>query len=66
LYDKFRGLLYPFKLSYWRGHTRTNVHPVDRVINASNQDVASSVAFEDEPTDKELGVQLNNVSKVNK
>jgi hypothetical protein len=53
-------------LSYWRGNKQTNVHQVSRTITELNrEDSTSSAAFEDEPNDKELGVQLNNVSKVN-
>jgi len=58
----FFFFLNEFKLSYWRGYTKSNVH---QTINETNrQDSNNSAAFEDEPNDKQLGVQLNNVSKV--
>ena len=59
----FRGIFYPFKLSYWRGHTAS----VDRRATNGRSRGSSTIsdAYEEEPTDKELGVQLKNVSKVN-
>ncbi|CAF3876784.1 unnamed protein product [Rotaria sp. Silwood2] len=59
-----KGVLYPFKLSYWRGSTKSRIHHVNEAINESNdRSSTGSTAFESEPTDKELGVQLINVSK---
>lgn len=49
-------------MSYWRGHTGTTVLPtVDDEADDSGQ---NAHAFEQVPTDKELGIQLNHVSKV--
>ena len=60
-----RGFLYPFKLSYWRGYQKSSVEYVPTVTNGDNRvDPRNAVAFEAEPIDKELGVQLINVSKV--
>ena len=60
-----RGFLYPFKLSYWRGYQKSNVAYVPAVTNGdSNVESRNPTAFEAEPIDKELGVQLINVSKV--
>jgi hypothetical protein len=53
-------------LSYWRGYIKPNVQQVSLATNESNREESiSSNVCEDEPTDKELGVQLKNVSKVN-
>ncbi|CAF1219331.1 unnamed protein product [Rotaria sordida] len=59
-----KSIFYPFKLSYWRGYTKSKVQQVNEVINESYRTGStSSNAFESTPTDKELGVQLINVSK---
>ncbi|UJR37958.1 hypothetical protein I4U23_030642 [Adineta vaga] len=59
-----KSILYPFTLSYWRGYTRASVQKVDDEFNIQNGDESRNPdAFDAEPTDKELGVQLNNVSK---
>lgn len=54
-------------MSYWKGYTRPASHQVNGITTDDEHrgEPASSSAFEEEPTDKELGVQLNNVSKVN-
>jgi hypothetical protein len=65
LYKNSRGIFYPFKLSYWRGYSKPTGHQVNgttAIRNRSNS--VDYAAFEDEPTDKALGVQLNNVFKV--
>ncbi len=52
-------------MSYWRGYSKAVDRPVIGINDEARQ--ASSInndAFEVEPTDKVLGVQLNNVSKV--
>ncbi|CAF0870807.1 unnamed protein product [Adineta steineri] len=56
-----KSFYYPFQLSYWRGYTTSNVHVSDECIDEAENN--NSAAFESEPVDKELGVQLNNVSK---
>ncbi len=58
--------MYPFTLSYWRGYTKAVDRRFDEVPDEARP--ASSVnndAFEQEPNDKQLGIRLNNVSKVN-
>ncbi len=58
--------MYPFTLSYWRGYTKAVDRRFDEVPDEALP--ASSVnndAFEQEPNDKQLGIRLNNVSKVN-
>ncbi|CAF1557888.1 unnamed protein product, partial [Adineta ricciae] len=59
-----KSIFYPFTLSYWRGYTKANV-PVtnDESVNQVADESVNPDAFETEPTDKELGVQLNHVSK---
>lgn len=54
-------------MSYWRGYSRSPGHHVSGITadEGLRADGINSAAFEDEPADKELGVQLNNVSKVN-
>ena len=64
-FKKFRGIFYPFKPSYWCGPSRRSGN---RVVEANEGYLPNSVnsdAFEDEPTNRKLGLQLNNVSKVN-
>ena len=61
-----RSIFYPFQLSYWRGYTRPVNHQVNGASNeGSPENLNANDAFEDEPTDKPLGIQLKNVSKVN-
>lgn len=57
----FRGIFYPFKLSYWRGSTPRKAAPI---IDQLEENGAINKAFEKEPQDKQLGVQLIDVSKV--
>ncbi len=51
-------------MSYWRGYSKS---PVDHRTNGLARQTSSinTGAFEEEPNDKVLGIQLNNVSKVN-
>lgn len=55
-----KGVLYPFKLSYWRGSTPRRAAPF---VNQLEENGAINKAFEKEPQDKQLGVQLIDVSK---
>ena len=57
-----RSVFYPFQLSYWRGHTGTTVLPT--VDDEADDSAHNPHAFEQVPTDKELGIQMNHVSKV--
>jgi hypothetical protein len=53
-------------LSYWRGYSRPTSHHVHGTTEEIRRSISiNSDAFENEPNDKELGVQLHNVSKVN-
>jgi len=53
-------------LSYWRGYSKPSRHYVNGTTDEIRRaDSINADAFENEPTDKELGVQLYNVSKVN-
>ncbi len=52
-------------MSYWRGYSKSISHPVNGTIDEDRRVAPINIsAFENEPNDKELGVQLNNVSKV--
>lgn len=52
---KFRSFFYPFTLDYWRGYSKANSDYVNEIYQTD---------FENEPNDKEIGVQLNHISKV--
>jgi hypothetical protein len=53
-------------LSYWRGYTKPATRPVNGILDeASAENPNNNGAFEEEPNDRRLGIQLNNVSKVN-
>ena len=60
-----RGIFYPFKWSYWCGHSNPNDRLVNGATNGTRRVSINSDAIEEEPRDRELGIQLNNVSKVN-
>ena len=54
-------------MSYWRGYTQGPVVNANDTFNDPNdRNQVDSTAFENEPTDKELGVRLVDVSKVKK
>lgn len=52
---KSRSFFYPFTLDYWQGYRKANSNYVNEIYQTD---------FENEPNDKEIGVQLNHVSKV--
>ena len=60
----FRGILYPFKWSYWCGNSKLKDRGMNGIRNAARRVSINSDAIEQEPIDKELGIQLHNVSKV--
>lgn len=60
-----RGIFYPFKWSYWCGHSRTNDRLTNGRANTTRRVSINSDAIEEEPKDRDLGIQLNDVSKVN-
>ena len=52
-------------MDYWRGYSKAKSHYVNEINDEVHRaESINSSAFEDEPNDKELGVQLNHISKV--
>lgn len=60
----FRGVLYPFKWSYWRGQPANRDRGMTTIGNLARRVSINSETNEQEPIDKQLGIQLHNVSKV--